>query len=36
MVNDVKIAGSGTISAGEYNIVSVAGSGKGFGDGGKG
>lgn len=32
MVNDVKIAGSGTISAGEYNIVSVAGSGKGFGD----
>lgn len=32
MMNDVKIAGSGTISAGEYNIVSIAGSAKGFGD----
>lgn len=32
MMNDVKIAGSGTITAGEYNIVSISGSAKGFGD----
>ena len=31
-MNDVKIAGSGTISSGEYNLVSIAGSGKAIGD----
>lgn len=31
-MNDVKIAGSGTISSGEYNLVSISGSGKAIGD----
>ena len=30
-LHSVKIAGSGTIFAGEYNVVSIAGTGKGYG-----